>query len=86
MRREDGSLVGQFGHNGRNAGQFHWLHQLVSDSQGNQAVFSLDMAATCGHELAEMITDSQLANGSPGWYDDKNHGPSGFIGQLADQQ
>ena len=35
VRREDGAVVGQRGHNGRNAGQFHWVHQLVSDSQGN---------------------------------------------------
>jgi hypothetical protein len=35
VRREDGSVVGQMGHNGRNAGQFHWVHQVVSDSQGN---------------------------------------------------
>ncbi|HET8923493.1 MAG TPA: hypothetical protein VFN26_10915 [Candidatus Acidoferrum sp.] len=33
--REDGSVVGQMGHSGRNAGQFHWVHQIVSDSQGN---------------------------------------------------
>lgn len=35
VRREDGAIVGQTGHNGRNAGQFHWVHQLVSDSHGN---------------------------------------------------
>ena len=35
LRREDGVVVGQTGHNGRNAGQFHWVHQIVSDSQGN---------------------------------------------------
>src|SRR5260221_266094 len=35
LRREDGVIVGQTGHNGRNAGQFHWVHQIVSDSQGN---------------------------------------------------
>jgi DNA-binding beta-propeller fold protein YncE len=35
VRREDGAVVGQMGHSGRNAGQFHWVHQLVSDSQGN---------------------------------------------------
>lgn len=35
LRREDGAIVGQTGHNGRNAGQFHWVHQIVSDSQGN---------------------------------------------------
>ena len=27
--------VGQMGHDGRNAGRFHWVHQVVSDSQGN---------------------------------------------------
>jgi hypothetical protein len=32
LRREDGAVLGQTGHNGRNAGQFHWLHQLASDS------------------------------------------------------
>jgi DNA-binding beta-propeller fold protein YncE len=35
LRREDGTALGQTGHNGRNAGQFHWVHQIVSDSQGN---------------------------------------------------
>jgi DNA-binding beta-propeller fold protein YncE len=35
LRREDGTVLGQTGHNGRNAGQFHWVHQIVSDSQGN---------------------------------------------------
>lgn len=35
LRREDGAVVGQMGHSGRNAGQFHWVHQLVADSQGN---------------------------------------------------
>jgi hypothetical protein len=28
-------VVGMTGHNGRNAGQFHAIHQLVSDSAGN---------------------------------------------------
>ncbi|HUC54901.1 MAG TPA: hypothetical protein VMR90_12690 [Candidatus Cybelea sp.] len=35
VRREDGTVLGQMGHSGRNAGQFHWVHQIVSDSQGN---------------------------------------------------
>jgi hypothetical protein len=35
LRREDGAVVGQAGHNGRSAGQFHWLHQIASDSEGN---------------------------------------------------
>jgi DNA-binding beta-propeller fold protein YncE len=35
VQRDDGKVVGQMGHSGRNAGQFHWVHQIVSDSQGN---------------------------------------------------
>ena len=35
VRRSDGAVLGMFGHNGRNAGQFHAIHQLVSDSAGN---------------------------------------------------
>jgi len=35
VRRSDGAVVGTTGHNGRNAGQFHWVHQIASDSQGN---------------------------------------------------
>jgi hypothetical protein len=35
LLRNDGSVLGQTGHNGRNAGQFHWVHQMASDSEGN---------------------------------------------------
>lgn len=35
VERGDGSLVGTTGHNGRNAGQFHWIHQIASDSAGS---------------------------------------------------
>jgi len=35
LNRDDGKVVGSFGRNGRSAGQFHWLHAVVSDSQGN---------------------------------------------------
>jgi DNA-binding beta-propeller fold protein YncE len=35
LNRDDGKVAGSFGHNGRNAGQFHWVHQAVVDSQGN---------------------------------------------------
>ena len=35
LRRSDGAVLGQTGHAGRNAGQFHWVHQLGSDSAGN---------------------------------------------------
>lgn len=35
LNRDDGKVMGSFGHPGRNAGQFHWLHQADMDSQGN---------------------------------------------------
>jgi NHL repeat len=35
VRRSDGVEVGSFGHSGRNAGQFHWVHQIGIDSKGN---------------------------------------------------
>lgn len=35
LNRSDGAVAGSFGHNGRNAGQFHWVHQVVMDSEGN---------------------------------------------------
>ena len=35
LRRDDGTVVSSFGHNGRNAGQFHWVHQAAIDSKGN---------------------------------------------------
>ena len=33
--RSDGSIVGTIGHAGRNAGQFHHVHEIVEDSNGN---------------------------------------------------
>jgi 6-phosphogluconolactonase (cycloisomerase 2 family) len=35
LNRDDGTVVSSFGHNGRNAGQFHWVHQTAVDSHGN---------------------------------------------------
>ncbi len=32
---QTGAIVGQFGHNGRNAGYFHWNHKFGVDSMGN---------------------------------------------------
>jgi hypothetical protein len=34
-RRSDGVVVSSFGHSGRNAGEFHWVHQAAMDSAGN---------------------------------------------------
>jgi DNA-binding beta-propeller fold protein YncE len=33
--RETGEIVGAFGRNGRQAGEFHWVHNLAIDSKGN---------------------------------------------------
>ena len=35
LTRHDLKVVGSFGHGGRNAGQFEWVHNLACDSQGN---------------------------------------------------
>jgi len=35
LQRSDGNVVSQTGHAGRNAGQFHFLHQIGLDSAGN---------------------------------------------------
>jgi DNA-binding beta-propeller fold protein YncE len=35
LLRSDGSVQGTTGHAGRNAGQFHHVHAIVSDSKGN---------------------------------------------------
>lgn len=35
LRREDMEVVGSFGHGGRQAGQFNWVHNITSDSFGN---------------------------------------------------
>jgi DNA-binding beta-propeller fold protein YncE len=35
LTRENFEIVGEFGRNGRYAGQFHWLHSLAVDSFGN---------------------------------------------------
>ena len=35
LRREDFEVVGSFGHGGRQAGQFNWVHNITADSFGN---------------------------------------------------
>jgi hypothetical protein len=44
VRRDDGTVVGSFGHNGRNAGQFHWVHAMAIDKQGNVYTAEVDTA------------------------------------------
>ena len=42
IKREDGSVVGSFGHSGRNAGQFHWVHAMAIDPKGNVYTAEVD--------------------------------------------
>lgn len=35
INRNSGDVLTTFGSSGRNAGQFHWIHQVVVDSRGN---------------------------------------------------
>jgi DNA-binding beta-propeller fold protein YncE len=42
IRREDGTVVGSFGGNGRNAGQFHWVHAMAIDAKGNVYTAEVD--------------------------------------------
>jgi hypothetical protein len=35
LGRKDLDILTRFGRNGRNAGQFHWVHNLATDSDGN---------------------------------------------------
>jgi DNA-binding beta-propeller fold protein YncE len=42
LKRADGTVVGSFGGNGRNAGQFHWIHAMAVDSKGNVYTAEVD--------------------------------------------
>jgi DNA-binding beta-propeller fold protein YncE len=42
LTREDLKIVGQFGRSGRYAGQFHWVHSVAVDSQGNLYATEVD--------------------------------------------
>jgi len=44
LERDNGNVLGEAGHSGRNAGQFHWLHQIASDSGGNLYTGEVDNA------------------------------------------
>jgi len=42
LQRPDGALLGAFGRNGRNAGEFHWVHNMAVDSRGNVFTTEVD--------------------------------------------
>ena len=42
LSRDTGEVLGAFGRNGRNAGEFHWVHNLAIDSKGNVFTTEVD--------------------------------------------
>ena len=42
LLRDTGRLLGSFGRHGRQAGQFHWIHNLAVDSKGNVYTTEVD--------------------------------------------
>jgi DNA-binding beta-propeller fold protein YncE len=42
MVRETGEKIGSFGRNGRNAGDFHWVHNIAIDTQGSVYTSEVD--------------------------------------------
>jgi len=44
VRRRDGVVVGSFGRSGRQAGQFHWVHNIAVDAGGNVYTAEVDNA------------------------------------------
>jgi hypothetical protein len=40
--RDTGVIVAAFGRNGRQAGEFHWVHNLAIDSKGNLFTTEVD--------------------------------------------
>ena len=44
INRTSGEVLRTFGHSGRNAGQFHWVHQIAIDSHSNLYTGEVDTA------------------------------------------
>jgi DNA-binding beta-propeller fold protein YncE len=42
LNRQSGRILSTFGRNGRSAGQFHWVHNMDADSQGNLYTAEVD--------------------------------------------
>ncbi len=54
LSRDDLSTVGEYGRNGRSAGQFHWLHSLAADSRGNLFTGEVDT----GKRVQKLVPDA----------------------------
>ncbi len=57
LRREDLEIVGSFGRRGHGAGEFHWLHRLAVDSQGN--IYTGEVSR--GRRLQKWILEDEAA-------------------------
>ncbi|MCK5650574.1 MAG: beta-propeller fold lactonase family protein, partial [Gemmatimonadetes bacterium] len=62
LRRESLEVVGEFGRNGRYAGEFHWLHSLAVDSRGNIYTGEVDT----GKRAQKFVPSPQLLSSSGG--------------------
>jgi hypothetical protein len=49
-------VVGSFGHNGRNAGQFHWVHAMAVDAKGN--VYTAEVDTGKRIQKFKLVSDS----------------------------
>ena len=60
LGRKDLEILGAFGRSGRNAGQFHWLHNLAVDSQGN--IYTSEVQT--GKRAQKFVHQGALSNGA----------------------
>ena len=60
LGRKDLEIRGTFGRSGRNAGQFHWLHNLAVDSQGN--IYTSEVQT--GKRAQKFVHQGALSNGA----------------------
>jgi hypothetical protein len=56
INRDDGTVVGSFGRNGRNAGQFHWVHAIAVDQKGN--VYTAEVDTGKRIQKFKLVSDS----------------------------
>ena len=57
LRREDMEILGSFGRRGRSAGQFHSVHKLAVDSQGN--IYTGEVSQ--GRRLQKFVLEKEAA-------------------------
>jgi len=60
LRRADGLVLGAFGRSGRQAGQFHWVHNLAVDSRGD--VFTTEVGD--GKRVQKFVPVGVTPNGA----------------------